>query len=290
MPIYFLLKNIENIEYNSNVDSNWFSELNKNKDDFPIEFSDVVVVSYLDSYMKSFLRKKNSKQFFVFLDPTDIDTINDYVYSNFDLILKYQCNKIYLNDKKVVVPPYPFSGGLIPEQFKENKSWENRDIDIFFVGGYSDPKDINNLRVRIVREVKNRFKEKFVGGINVQGLDVSCESIPQNDFYEIMSRTKISLSFCQRENQRGMDRRLVESFLSGSCVVTHPFGVVPFYDFKDKEHLAYTNEKISDVCEVIDHLLKNDNEAKKIAGKGNNLFKNIYLNQGKWLHEYLKIK
>jgi hypothetical protein len=286
MPLYFMLKEFKNIEFDSNVNPDWMNELDLEKKD--LKNIDVFITDFIDNFVKDFISKKKSK-IFVYTDPSDGDLISDYVLKKFNVILKYQCNKIYNNYKNVFVPPYPFSGGLIPyKDVYEDIPFKDRDIDIFFLAGLSGDNEKNNIRARKVKELKNNFGNRFYGGINSEGFgDLSFPHLSQEEFWKVLKRSKISLSINRRETQMGMDRRLSEIWLSGSCAVTHPFGLVPHFYPKHMEHIIFTDNKMNNLCSIIHDVIDNIDILERIGKTGKECFLNIYLNQGKWFYNIL---
>jgi hypothetical protein len=66
--------------------------------------------------------------------------------------------------------------------------------------------------------------------------------------------------------------RLVEYLAVGSCIVAYPHKARLHVPLRDREHVAYTKEDLSDLLEVGDYFLRNPLERHRLAVNAQSFF------------------
>jgi Glycosyl transferases group 1 len=66
--------------------------------------------------------------------------------------------------------------------------------------------------------------------------------------------------------------RLVEYLAIGSCIVAYPHKARLHVPLRDREHIAYTNEDLSDLLELCDYFLHNSHERHRLAANAQSFF------------------
>jgi Glycosyl transferases group 1 len=66
--------------------------------------------------------------------------------------------------------------------------------------------------------------------------------------------------------------RLVEYLAVGSCIVAYPHKARLHVPLRDREHIAYTKEDLSDLVELCDYFLRNPLERHRLAANAQSFF------------------
>ena len=66
--------------------------------------------------------------------------------------------------------------------------------------------------------------------------------------------------------------QLVEYLAVGSCIVAYPHKARLHVPLRDREHIAYTKEDLSDLLELCDHFLRNPLDRQRLAANAQSFF------------------
>lgn len=265
--------------WSGDINANWLMSSIKNKlNTMPLD-CDFFIMGYDGSQVN--LSNSIKSKIKIAFDPFDFPELVPKPISSYDVLFKLQVNKNtrYIKDD-VVIYPYPVSDNKIVNLPGENNK---RDIDIVFIGGLWPP-EINNEhpRYKIVKILKDHFKDKFFGGITNPGTEISIPSMPLKDYINILGRSKVCINVSNKLdiiNGRHC-RRQSEAMMMGCKVVSHRMESEWYRDPKDL--ISYFNFDFSDLISVCEKSILEWDYA--FAKKIRNFFDDEYLSQGDLLY------
>lgn len=162
--------------------------------------------------------------------------------------------------------PNVVPGGYIPDgkrlyyhlkklrKLKETRSYA------FDVSGRFSLMYSPEIRQNAVERLVSQTKFQYNGGL---------EKVTYLEFLREVARSKINIDlpglgpFCFR---------LINYLAIGTCVVSYPHKALMHVPLEDRKHIVYCREDMSDLVELCDYYLRNDDEREQIAGNARIFF------------------
>lgn len=207
-----------------------------------------------------------------------------YISHNFKRFLKYDryCLKRIITSFKYSLKTWKvFENTRTLLEFENRKLTQNSTIffqkRLFPNEESNDVKAIHNERIRIVRLLKNNYKNLFKGGI--QNSEMARKKCPecisnifsQHDFLEAFKNAEICIY--TRGLAKSTGWTLSEFLAQGKCIISEQiYNEIPILLKDDREIVFFSNK--DDLTQKIDELLLNDTKREELKQNALNYYRN----------------
>ena len=130
------------------------------------------------------------------------------------------------------------------------------------------------IRSRAISLLQNQTSFVFAGGLKRQSYD---------NFLKEAAGSRICIDL---PGLGDLCFRLIDYLAIGSCVVAYPHGCLLHEPLVDREHIVYCKDDLSDLVELCEYYLENDDERERIAANARRFF-DANLHQDNLIRYYL---
>lgn len=238
-----------------------------------VEIADDIPQPYKGTVMFQFINKGKVRD--VAIGYSDYLPIDEECAKQCDLYFKMQYDKLGYGYSHIVPGGYVPDGKKLYLQLNKLRTLRDQKQYLFDVYGRFGLDYAREIREKAVKTLNYQKSFQFEGGM---------KKVTYNEFLREIAQSKICIDmpglgdFCFR---------LINYLAIGTCVIAYPHHTQLNFPLIDRKNIVYMKEDFSDLVELCEYYLENDNEREVIAQNSRRFF-DLYLHKDNLVKYYLR--
>ena len=206
---------------------------------------------------------------------SDYGSIDEGCIRGCDLVLKMQYEHRGYGSGKVIPGGYVPGGKRLYYYLPRLRAKRDRTKSIDVYGRFS-LNYAREIRERATAILSEQDRVGFAGGMKTVGY---------GEFLNEVACSKVCIDL---PGLGSLCFRLINYLAVGSCIVAYPHTSKLHVPLVDREHIVYCKEDFSDLVELCEYYVRNDEERERIASNARRYF-DLYLHKDNLVRYYLRM-